>query len=42
MAALGIDVDAPTPHSQIQQLAFESFKTDFPADFMEEAKRIYE
>ena len=42
MAAMGIDVDAPTPHSQIQQLAFESFKTNFPADFMEEAKRIYE
>lgn len=42
MAAMSIDVDAPTPHSQIQQLAFESFKTNFPADFMEEAKRIYE
>jgi hypothetical protein len=41
MAALGINVDAPTPHSQIQQLAFESFKTNFPADFIEEAKKIY-
>jgi hypothetical protein len=41
MAALGIDVDAPTPHDQIQQLAFESFKTNFPADFMDECKQLY-
>ena len=42
MAAMGIDLDVPTPHKQIQQLAFESFKTNFPADFMEEAKSIYD
>jgi hypothetical protein len=41
MIALGIDVDAPTPHDQIQQLAFESFKTNFPADFMDECKKLY-
>jgi hypothetical protein len=41
MAALGIDVDAPTPHEQIQQLAFESFKTNFPADFMDKCKKLY-
>ena len=41
MLALGIDVDAPTPHNQIQQLAFESFKTNFPADFMDECKKLY-
>lgn len=41
MLALGIDVDAPTPHEQIQQLAFESFKTNFPADFMDECKNLY-
>ena len=41
MAAMGIDVDAPTPHAQIQQLAFESFKTNFPADFMDECKKLY-
>lgn len=41
MLALGIDVDAPTPHQQIQQLAFESFKTNFPADFMDECKQLY-
>ena len=42
MAAMGIDVDALTPHDQIQQLAFESFKTNFPDDFMDEAKKIYD
>jgi hypothetical protein len=42
MTLLGIDVDAPTPHKQIQQLAFESFKTNFPLDFMDQAKKIYE
>jgi hypothetical protein len=41
MLALGIDVDAPTPHEQIQQLAFESFKTNFSVDFMEQAKNVY-
>jgi len=41
MAAMGINVDAPTPHSQIQQLAFESFKTNFPTDFMDECKKLY-
>jgi hypothetical protein len=41
MLALGIDVDAPTPHDQIQQLAFESFKTNFSVDFMEQAKDVY-
>ena len=42
MEAMGIDVDIPTPHDKIQQLAFESFKTNFPNDFIEKAKRIYE
>jgi hypothetical protein len=41
MIALGIDVDAPTQHNQIQQLAFESFKTNFPADFIDECKKLY-
>lgn len=41
MEAMGIDVDAPTPHNTIQQLAFESFKTNFPADFMDECKKLY-
>ena len=41
MAALGIDVDAPTPHKEIQLLAFESFKTNFRDEVMERAKEIY-
>lgn len=42
MAAMGIDIDTAASFKDIQLLAFESFKTNFPADFMEEAKRIYE
>ena len=41
MAAMGIDVDAPTDFKDIQILAFESFKTNFPVGFMDEAKEIY-
>jgi hypothetical protein len=41
MAAMGIDVDNPTAFKNIQQLAFESFKTNFPADFMDECKKLY-
>ena len=41
MSALGIDVDKPTPFRDIQLLAFESFKTNFPADFMDECKKLY-
>lgn len=41
MTRLGIDVDTPTSFFDIQMLAFESFKTDFPADAMDEACSIY-
>jgi hypothetical protein len=41
MKSLGIDVDKPTPFKDIQQLAFESFKTNFPADFMDDCKKLY-
>lgn len=41
MSALGIDIDEPTPHKKIQILAFESFKTNFRDDVMEQAKEIY-
>lgn len=41
MKALGIDVDKPTAFKDIQLLAFESFKTNFPSDFMEQAKALY-
>ena len=42
MTAMGIDIDQPTPFKDIQMLAFESFKTNFPSEFMEAAKKIYE
>ena len=42
MAALGIDVDAPTPHNKIQLLAFDSFRTNFTDDVIDKAKEIYE
>ena len=41
MTALGINLDTPTPFKEIQNLAFESFKTNFPNDVMDEAKLIY-
>ena len=41
MSAAGIDIDVPTPHNEIQLLAFESFKTNFRDDVMERAKEIY-
>jgi hypothetical protein len=41
MSAMGIDVDKPTPFKDIQLLAFESFKTNFPSDFMDECKKLY-
>jgi len=41
LSSMGIDVDSPTPFDQIQILAFESFKTNYPDDFMEECKRLY-
>ncbi len=42
MSAMGIDIDKPTPFKDIQMLAFESFKNNFPSDVMDEAKEIYE
>lgn len=41
MSAMGIDVNVPTPHKDIQLLAFESFKTNFRDDVMETAKNVY-
>jgi hypothetical protein len=41
MTEAGIDVNTPTDHVQIQRLAFDSFKTNFPDDVMEKAKDIY-
>lgn len=41
MIKMGIDIDKPTPFREIQLLAFESFKTNFPEIVMEKAKSIY-
>jgi hypothetical protein len=42
MSAMGIDVNSATSFSTIQRLAFESFKTNFPSDFMDTAITLYE
>lgn len=42
MSKFGIDVYSPVPHSKIQILAFESFKTNYRKDVMEKAKKIYD
>lgn len=41
MQAMGIDIDTDTDLKNIQLLAFDSFKTNFPNDFMEQCKKIY-
>jgi hypothetical protein len=41
MANLGIEINKPATFFDIQMLAFESFKTDFPADVMDKACSIY-
>lgn len=41
MEEMGVDVDSPTSHREIQFLAFESFNTNFRKDVMEKAKLIY-
>lgn len=41
MSAMGIDVDTPTDHKDLQLLAFDSFKNNFSNDVMEKAKQIY-
>jgi hypothetical protein len=42
MASMGIDIDAHTSFKDIQLLAFESFKTNFPVEIMDHAKKIYD
>lgn len=39
--AMGLDWDAPQPLSKLQTLCFESFRTNYPEDFIEKAKAIY-
>lgn len=41
MTVAGIDINRPTKFTNIQQLAFDSFKTNFPEAVMDRAKQIY-
>lgn len=41
MEKMGLIIDKPTPFVDLQLLTFESFKTNFPNDFMDKAKSIY-
>jgi len=42
MKIMGIDIYKPTSFKDIQLLAFESFKTNFPKEFIDKAKQLYE
>lgn len=39
--AMGLSWDDPQPLNKLQQLCFESFRNNYPDDFIEAAKRIY-
>jgi hypothetical protein len=41
MEEMNINVDAPTDPRTLQLLCFESFRTNYPDDFIEKAKSIY-
>ena len=41
MTNLGISINQPEEFFNLQMLCFESFKQDYPANFIEEAKAIY-
>jgi hypothetical protein len=40
--AMGLDWEEPQPLNKLQQLCFESFRTNYPSDFIEKAKEIYD
>lgn len=40
--AMGLDWDAPQPLGKLQELCFESFRTNYPSEFIEKAKAIYD
>lgn len=42
MQSMNIDINEPTSFKKLQMLAFESFKNNFPHDFIEESKAIYQ
>ena len=39
--AMGIDWDKPQTLKTMQQLTFESFRNNYPAEFIEQAKHVY-
>ncbi len=39
---MGIHWDAPEPQSVLQRLCLDSFRTNYPAEFIEKAKAIYD
>jgi hypothetical protein len=39
--AMGIDWDEPQSLQTMQMLTFESFRNNYPADFIEKAKRVF-
>lgn len=39
---MGLDWDKPQSLKQLQHLCFESFRTNYPADFINKAKAIYD
>lgn len=39
--SMGMDWNEPQPLDKLQQLCFESFRTNYPDDFIEKAKEIY-
>lgn len=41
MEAMGIDLNSPASFYDLQLLAFESFQSDYPASFINDAKKIY-
>ena len=38
----GISWDQPTPQNILQRLCLDSFSTNYPLDFIERAKAIYD
>jgi hypothetical protein len=40
--AMGLSWDKPQPLQKLQQLCFESFRTNYPSNFIEKAKQIYD
>ncbi len=39
---IGVSWDQPEPLDVLQKLCFDSFRTNYPADFIEKAKKIYD